>query len=131
MAIQQDKNGFSLVEFMIAMSILAIGLLAVAGMQSTAIRGNLLSKGTTSAILLGEKKMEEFKNTPYTSLTNGTFQDPNNPLTDIGGSGGRFNRSWTISTYSGSTNMRQITITITWSEGGLAKSTSLDTVISR
>lgn len=130
MATLRDKKGFSLVEFMIAISILAIGLLAVAGLQSTAIRGNLLSKGTTSAILLAEKKMEEFKNTPFASLTNGTFQDPSNPLTDIGGSGGRFNRSWTISTYSGSANMKQITITITWTEGGLSKSTSLDTVIS-
>lgn len=130
MATLRDKKGFSLVEFMIAISILAIGLLAVAGLQSTAIRGNLLSKGTTSAILLAEKKMEEFKNTSFASLTNGTFQDPSNPLTDIGGSGGRFNRSWTISTYSGSANMKQITITITWTEGGLSKSTSLDTVIS-
>jgi len=131
MATLRDKKGFSLVEFMIAISILGIGLLALAGLQSTAIRGNRTSKDVTSAILLAEKKMEELKNTSFTALANGTFNDSNNPLTSTGGTGGIFTRSWTISTYSGSTYMKQITITITWTEGGLSKSASLDTVISR
>lgn len=127
----RNKKGFSLVEFMIAIAILSIGLLSLVGLQSTAIRGNLTSKNMTSAILLAEKKMEEFKNTSFTSLNNGTFNDPSNPLTSTGGTGGIFNRSWTISTYSGSTYMKQITINITWTEGGLSKATSLDTIISR
>ncbi len=123
----RNKKGFSLVEFMIAIAILAIGLLALVGLQSTAIRGNLTSKNMTSAILLAEKKMEEFKNTSFASLTGGT----DSSLTSTGDPGGIFNRSWTISTYSGSTYMKQITITITWVEGSLSKSTSLDTIISR
>lgn len=129
--IAKNKNGFSLVEFMIAIAILAIGLLALVGLQSTAIKGNFSAKNLTTAVLLAEKKMEEFKNTSFASLTNGTFNDANNSLTGTGTSGGLFNRSWTIQTYSGSTYMKQITVTITWTVGGRNYSTALDTVISR
>jgi type IV pilus assembly protein PilV len=125
-----NKKGFSLVEFMIAISILAIGLLALVGLQSTSIRGNASSKNKNSAILLAEKKMEELKNTAFTSLSIGTTNDLNNPLTSSDGSGGTFNRSWTIQTYSGSANMKQITVTLSWTEGGIPHSTSLDTVVA-
>jgi type IV pilus assembly protein PilV len=126
-----NKEGFSLVEFMIAIGILTVGLLALVGLQSTSIKGNSSSKNSNSAILLGEKKMEELKNTSFTSLALGTTSDPNNPLTSSDGTGGLFNRSWTIQTYSGSTNMKQITVTMTWTVGGNSYSTSLDTIISR
>ncbi len=127
----KNKKGFSLVEFMIAIAVLAIGLLALVGLQSTAIKGNASAKNLTSAVLLAEKKMEEFKNTAFNSVTIGTTNDPNNPLTSSDGSGGFFNRSWAIQTYLGSTYMKQITVTITWAVGGRSYTTAVDTVISR
>jgi Tfp pilus assembly protein PilV len=116
---------------MIAIAILAVGLLALVGLQSTSIKGNAKSKNLNSAISLAEKKMEELKNTTFTSLTNGTTNDPNNPLTSSDGTGGSFNRSWTIQTYLGSTYMKQITVTMTWTEGGTTQTTTIDTVVAR
>ncbi|MBA4392327.1 MAG: hypothetical protein C0407_02125 [Desulfobacca sp.] len=127
----RNKKGFSLVEFMIAIAILAVGLLALVGLQSTSIKGNAKSKNLNSAISLAEKKMEELKNTTFTSLTNGTTNDPNNPLTSSDGTGGSFNRSWTIQTYLVSTYMKQITVTMTWTEGGTTQTTTIDTVVAR
>jgi hypothetical protein len=75
--------------------------------------------------------MEELKNTAFTSLSIGTTNDSNNPLTSSDGSGGTFNRSWTIQTYSGSANMKQITVTLSWTEGEIPHSTSLDTVVAK
>lgn len=129
----ENCRGFSLVEFMIAITILAIGLFALVGMQTTAIRGNVGSKNLTTAVLLTEKKMEELKNFPFSSasLALGTHNDPNNPLNGSGDGGGIFNRSWTIQSYSGSTFMKQITVSVSWTEAGQNKSTSCDTIISR
>ena len=132
----QNCRGFSLVEFLIAIAILGIGLLALVGLQTTAIRGNLGSKNMTTAVLLIEKKMEELKNYPFssTSLALGTYNDPNNPLNSSGLSGGTgaiFNRSWTIQSYAGSLYMKQITVSVSWTEAGHSKSTSCDTIISK
>jgi len=116
---------------MIAITIMAIGLLALMGLQTTSIKGNLSSKSLNTAIMLAEKKMEELKNTSFPSLTNATINDPNNPLTGTENTGGIFNRSWSIQYYSGLSNMKQITVTINWTTNGQNYSTSLDTVITR
>jgi prepilin-type N-terminal cleavage/methylation domain-containing protein len=126
-----NNKGFSLIEFMIAITILSVGLMALVGLQSTAIKGNGSNKNLTTAVMLAEKKMEDLKNTAFTSLTTGTTNDPGNPLTGIGGSGGFFNRSWNVQTYSSSTNMKQITVTIAWTAAGRSHSTSLDTVVTQ
>jgi prepilin-type N-terminal cleavage/methylation domain-containing protein len=134
----QLKNfkGFTLLEFMVSLLILTIGVLSLGSLQVTAIQGNRASKNLTTANVLAERKMEEFKNTPFAGLVLMTnHADPNNPLNSdgLGGSGntGRmFNRAWTIETHAGSANMKRIVVTVTWPEGGRTRSTSLDTVIA-
>ncbi|MBI4824442.1 MAG: prepilin-type N-terminal cleavage/methylation domain-containing protein [Nitrospirae bacterium] len=56
-----NKDGFSLVELMIAMTILAYGLLAVAQMQVIAIRGNTDSGRLAEATNFLQEKLEEFR----------------------------------------------------------------------
>jgi type II secretory pathway pseudopilin PulG len=137
----KNPKGFTLLEFMVALSILIIGVLSLGSLQITAIKGNLGSRNLTTANILAERKMEEFKTTAasptgFTGLALVSNQaDPNNPLNSegLGGNGinGRiFNRAWTIETYAGSANMKRIIATVTWLEGGRTRSTSLDTVIA-
>ncbi len=139
----QSKNtkGFTLIEFMVALLILVVGVLSLGGLQVTAIKGNLASKNLTTANILAERRVEEFKTTAtsstgFSSLTlMNNHADPNNPLNSdgLGGNGnsGRiFNRAWTIETYAGSANMKRIIVTVTWPEGGRTRSTSMDTVIA-
>ena len=56
--IRKDEAGFTLLEALIAMFILAIGLLASAGMQSIAILGNVDAKELTRASNLAAEMME-------------------------------------------------------------------------
>jgi type IV pilus assembly protein PilV len=56
-----DEKGFSLVEVLIAITLLAIGLLAVAGMQVTAISGNSFAQGGTAAIALAEEMVDRVR----------------------------------------------------------------------
>ncbi len=55
----KSVSGFSLVELMIAMTIFAVGLLAVVSMQLTAIRGNSSANSLTTATAIAEGIIEE------------------------------------------------------------------------
>lgn len=55
----KSERGFSLVELLIAITILAIGLLAVAGMQSTAISSNAWANRLSTATSLAQEVMED------------------------------------------------------------------------
>jgi prepilin-type N-terminal cleavage/methylation domain-containing protein len=55
-----NDYGFTLVEVMIAMTILAIGILGVSMMQISAVRGNSLANGTTEAVTIAQDRMERF-----------------------------------------------------------------------
>lgn len=53
------ERGLSLVELLVAVTVFAIGLLAVAGMQLSALRGNASAQQTTVASGLAEGVLEE------------------------------------------------------------------------
>ena len=60
----RDK-GFSLLEVMVAISILTIGILAVASMQITAVRGNASAENLTEASALVGGRIERLIALPY------------------------------------------------------------------
>ena len=61
-------DGFSLIEVMVALTILAVGLLALALLQTTAIKGNSLAAKSTVATQLGQDQMEQFRHTAWTAI---------------------------------------------------------------
>lgn len=65
-SIIKNENGFTLIEVMIAMVILAIGLLGVAKMSLTAIQGNSSARGFSEATVFGQNKMEDLISLDYT-----------------------------------------------------------------
>lgn len=55
MSLQSSANeGFTLVEVLVAITVLAVGLLALAGMQITAIQGGATSQRVTAAVALAD-----------------------------------------------------------------------------
>ncbi|MEW6161755.1 MAG: prepilin-type N-terminal cleavage/methylation domain-containing protein [Nitrospirota bacterium] len=128
---RKNPNGFTLVEVLIALAILSIGLLALAGLQVVVIKANAGSKNLTSAVILAEAKIEELKRNGFGSLTNGNFQDPNNPVNETGQAGGIFTRSWVIDNYFGSADMKQIIVTLTWTDSLGNHNIPVTTVFSR
>lgn len=55
-----NQKGFSLAELLVAITILAIGLLSVAGMQLVAIKANMVSSGISAGSALASGVLEEF-----------------------------------------------------------------------
>ena len=78
----QDHQGFTIVEVVIAISIFAIGILAVWSMQIAAINNNAAAKLRTEATILAAKWAENRLSTAYASLPNGRNflgTDPDDP----------------------------------------------------
>lgn len=123
-----NQSGFTLLEVLLAITIFAIGLLAVAAMQVSAIHGNKLGNEWTQATTLAQKQLEALKSGDITTAayTVGTYSDPNNPVTATGASGGIFNRSWTIA--ANSAFSVRATVTVSWAQKGVNHAVALTSV---
>jgi prepilin-type N-terminal cleavage/methylation domain-containing protein len=113
----REQNGFSLIELLIAMSILAIGMLAAASMQYSAVRNNSTGNVSTQATMLAKAQLEMLKNQDIDSATlaPGDYSDPT-PIDGNGNPGGIFNRSWRIDPLG--TSARRIRVTVQWKKFG-------------
>ena len=112
---EKNENGFSLIELMIAMAILAVGMLAAGSMQYSSIRNNTKGNIYTQANMLAKARLEALKNQDIDALVVGTYSDPS-ALDESGQSGGIYNRSWTISNFGA--QARRIAVTVQWTRRG-------------
>jgi len=61
------QKGFTLLEILVALTILSIGLLGMAGLTTTIMHGNALSSKVTTATTLGQDRMEHFRRLGYSN----------------------------------------------------------------
>lgn len=64
----KTNGGFSLVELLVALTILAVGMLGVLGMQVFAIRGNAFASNMTVAENIARQKIEYYNNVSYGTI---------------------------------------------------------------
>ncbi len=100
-----DEMGFSLLEAMIALLILAVGLLAVAGLMTMTIRTNAYGNHLTEASTSAQAKMEEFRSTRPAA---GSGSDTVDSVTGV-----RFLRRWSVTPNA---EMKIITVTVEWTD---------------
>jgi prepilin-type N-terminal cleavage/methylation domain-containing protein len=130
---RRGSDGFTMLELVIAMGILAGGLLAVAAAQLTALHVSAKSRGLVDAIHLAEAQMEAFQAMPAVSLP-GTGADPDNPIDRDGEpldatakDQTSFTRSWTIVDDDPVPGMINLTVTVQWFDAdvGLTRTTAI------
>lgn len=68
----RGEDGFSLIEVLVALTILAVGLLSLALLQVTAIKGNASASKSTIATDLAQTKLELFRRDAWTAIDNST-----------------------------------------------------------
>ena len=81
------QSGFTILEVMVAISILAIGLLAVFSGQNMAIQGSNRANRLTEAMTLAQDKVEELLALPYDDV-----DATGSPVYDPGG----YKIEWTV-----------------------------------
>jgi len=67
-----NNNGFTLLEILIAIVLLSIGLLAMANLTVGIMRGNLFSNQLTTATTLAQDKMEENRRLGFSGVADDT-----------------------------------------------------------
>ena len=126
------EKGFSILEILIAVSVFAIGLLAVASLLITASRGNRVGNAYSTATILAQRQIETLKSVKRTdfeadpakvfpTLRVGVYADPNNPVNENGAPGGIFTRTWTIA--ANTPFSRQVNVTVAWNNRTVVMST--------
>ena len=125
----QCRKGFTLLEVMIGLIILSIGILGLAAMQITFLRGNSFSIMMTEATSIARNKIEDFKNTPFENISSGNEAGP-----IVGSTGTNYNRNWLVvdvdNDGDGDIDWKVVDVTTRWSNPNL-HSVSLSTVMSR
>lgn len=79
----RGEEGFSLIEVLVALTILAVGLLSLALLQVTAIKGNAGASKSTIAADLSQAKLELFRRDAWAAIdnsTNTTFDGGTTPI---------------------------------------------------
>jgi type IV pilus assembly protein PilV len=107
-----DRKGFSLIEVLIGLVILAIGLLAIAGMQITAAKGNFFSHYLTQASYAAQDRLEFLDNLPIDDVQ---LQPGNHNEGTVTISGMIFNRTYTVA--DDPNGYKIINYTIRWNDG--------------
>jgi prepilin-type N-terminal cleavage/methylation domain-containing protein len=64
----KKRNGFSLLELMIALGILSIGFLSLSHLSISVMKANKYSQNKTAALQLAQEKMESIKTIPFSEL---------------------------------------------------------------
>ena len=107
-AARKSSRGFSLVEVMIAITIIGVGVLSLASLFPLAMRkvthGDLESRATFHA----QAKIEELKRTPWVQLVNSAAADTLE---------NSFARSWTVQEDIPANGMKTVSVDVTWSDG--------------
>lgn len=120
----RSANGFSLIEMLIAMCVLAIGMLAAASLQYSTVRNNTTGNTATQANMLAKATIEMLKsqNIESTTLAVGDYVDPS-PVDASGNPGGIYNRTWRIDPLGAST--RRISVTVAWTKFGSTRQVTM------
>ncbi|UCC80925.1 MAG: type II secretion system protein [Candidatus Zixiibacteriota bacterium] len=97
---RKRQSGFTLIEVMAGMVIIAVGLLLLLPMMVTSMQANDFARGSTEASMLIKDKMEELKN----------MDVPASGIDSIG----TVTRTWTVTDLGN--NLYQLDVNIGWTD---------------
>jgi prepilin-type N-terminal cleavage/methylation domain-containing protein len=95
-----NKNGFTMVEVLAGMILLAVGILLLMPLMVVSMQGNAVARGSTDSSMLIRDKIEELKNT-------------SNPASGTDTTGASI-RTWTVTDVG--TKLRKLQVRINWTD---------------
>jgi type IV pilus assembly protein PilV len=108
----RTRNGFTLVEVLVSLVLIAVGLIGMAALTATLAHANRGATNRTRADQLVHEKIEEFHSAHYDSV--GTGSDT------VVIEGVEFARTWTVTPETPVAGVKQVILTTSWNEAGEA-----------
>jgi type IV pilus assembly protein PilV len=117
-----SRQGFTLIEVLVAVTVLGVGILGLVG--SSALVTRMIGRGrhTTNAAQIAQERLDRLRQTalstatPCTALNNGTQTTTTDGLTE----------SWTV---GGAGELRTLAASVTYNVTGGARTITLNTII--
>ena len=122
----KEQNGFTLLEVIIALFIFSFGLLAVASMQMTSIKGNYFSGTLTEATNWAADQMETLMSLPYADIDSAAEDE-----TDVSDPDDIYSITWSVADDATTNNTKTITITVAWTDRGSQRTLVLPGIKAR
>lgn len=117
----RNAKGVSVVEVLIAASILAVALVAIGSLFSTAYLNVGYGGRRTVALALANQKMEELRDGIFPPSTAGSPEAIN----------GIYTRSWTVTVSGAPSQVARTTVTVSWPEAaGGTKELTLTSMVA-
>ena len=106
------KKGFTLLELLVSITILAIGILGLGALFPAAMRSTLLTRQNTQAMEFCQQKTEYLRNLNYedADLTGGTHTAES---LDV-----KFVREYTVTDDHPAAGMKRVIVTVSWQQMG-------------
>jgi len=112
---RRRRGGFTLLEALIAMSILGVGLLALAAMQLFALRGGESGRRTTEAAAIAQDRMERIQRATWTDVGPTGGWTTATTVSSPGQSAVQYDVSWRIADVAAG-DTRSVDVQVTWDE---------------
>lgn len=123
MNVRHDRRGFTLVEMMVALTLLALGGLALAAFSVTINQANRSSTNRTRADQLLGERMEELQSTSYSDIVTGS------DTVSVGGV--IFERQWSVTADYPVDGVKRVDLQARWTDGESRSTQSTSTLIGR
>jgi Tfp pilus assembly protein PilV len=111
----RSENGFTFNEVLLAMNIIVIAVLGYSAGTGNLIRWNSASRDYTVAVNLAQDKLEQIKAQKSWIDVNNCPTAGDRDITATGEPGGVYNRCWVITDSPLGAELKQITVTVSWS----------------
>jgi prepilin-type N-terminal cleavage/methylation domain-containing protein len=118
-------KGFTLIEVLIAMVVLSVGLLGVAGLTLSIRAGNSYSRNVTTATIIAQQRLEQAQRVGYVNTNTTTF-----PATveSVLMGGVTYSRLTTISDNMPVAKTKTVAVQVSWDSG--VRSVTLSTILA-
>jgi prepilin-type N-terminal cleavage/methylation domain-containing protein len=102
------RRGFTLVEVVVAIVMLAFGVLASASLTAALMKSNRGVTNRTRAVEVARQKVEDIQSVNYASLVGGS------DAVNVRGIG--YTRTWAVTADTPIANLKTITVTVYWTD---------------